>query len=77
MGAELYQRMADFSLHMEDLGKNLSSGVASYNSAVGSLERRLLVTSRKFADLGVATGKKQIAQIPPVEKETRVLRSDF
>ncbi|NRA64068.1 MAG: DNA recombination protein RmuC [Pseudobacteriovorax sp.] len=77
LGAELYQRMADFSLHMEDLGKNLSSGVASYNSAVGSLERRLLVTSRKFADLGVATGKKQIAQIPPVEKETRVLRSDF
>lgn len=73
LGSELFQRIADFSCHMEELGKGLNQSVQSYNSAVGSLERRVLVTSRKFKKLGINTAKKSIAQLDGIDEVPRSL----
>ncbi len=57
LGLELHGRLATLGAHFSRLGVNLDRAVESYNAAVGSVESRVLVTARRFADLGVGTGR--------------------
>ena len=52
-GALLYQRLSVLGEHFSGVGKGLNSAVDAYNRAVGSLESRVLVTARRFAEKGV------------------------
>jgi DNA recombination protein RmuC len=54
LGRELYDRIGRMGGHLDRLGKSLSNAVDSYNKAVGSLETRVIVSARRFADLGVS-----------------------
>ncbi|MFL6238765.1 MAG: DNA recombination protein RmuC [Actinomycetes bacterium] len=54
LGRDLYQRLGTLAGYLDKLGRSLSGAVASYNETVGSLESRVLVTARKFGQLGVA-----------------------
>jgi DNA recombination protein RmuC len=56
LGKELYNRLALLATYFADLGKQLLKATEAYNSAVGSLERRVLAQARRFKDLGAATG---------------------
>jgi DNA recombination protein RmuC len=55
LGRDLYERLTTMSGHLERLGRSLNGAVSSYNRAVGSLENRVLVTARRFQDLGVGS----------------------
>jgi DNA recombination protein RmuC len=55
LGRELHQRLATFGGHLDALGRSLNASVTRYNQAVGSLESRVLVTARRFDELGVTT----------------------
>lgn len=55
LGRELHGRLVTVGAHFTRLGLNLEKAVESYNSAVGSMESRVLVSARRFVDLGVAT----------------------
>ena len=48
LAKELCRRLSVFGGHMKSLGPGLSRAVEAYNSAVGSLESRVLVQGRKF-----------------------------
>jgi len=74
LGAELYKRIADLGGHWIDLGRNLSRTVEAFNSAVGSLESRVLVSARRFRELGAASAALDIAPVEPVEKAPRSLK---
>ena len=52
LGQELFTRVSDMAEHAEDLGKYLKKAVEHYNSMIGSIETRVLVTTRKFKALG-------------------------
>ncbi|HEX5543072.1 MAG TPA: DNA recombination protein RmuC [Micromonospora sp.] len=54
LARELYGRLSTLGDHVSRLGNALGGAVTAYNRAVGSLEARVLVTARKFADLGVS-----------------------
>jgi DNA recombination protein RmuC len=76
LGAELYQRLSVLGDHFAGVGKGLNGAVAAYNKAVGSLEGRVLVTARRFADMGViGTGEKDIAPPITVDAAPRALQS--
>jgi len=74
LGAELYKRIADLGGHWIELGRNLSRTVEAFNSAVGSLESRVLVSARKFRELGAASSALDIDVVEPVEKAPRSLK---
>jgi hypothetical protein len=51
--------------------------VEAYNKAIASLERRVLVTARKFTELGVVA-PKEIPELVPIEQNAVGLQaSDF
>jgi DNA recombination protein RmuC len=54
LGHELYKRITDMGEHWSKVGRALSSSVDAYNKAVGSLETRVLVSARKFKEMGAA-----------------------
>ncbi len=57
LGRELHSRIATMGGHLGKLGSSLNAAVSRYNEAIGSLEGRVLVSARKFADLQVTTGE--------------------
>jgi len=54
LGRELYERLGNMAGHFEDMRKALVRTVDSYNDAIGSLEGRVLVSARRFRDLGIS-----------------------
>lgn len=74
LGRELYERLCKFDEHIGDLGTHLQKAMKFYNSAVGTLESRVLVSARRFKDLGVS-GTGELAVLEPIETPARNLRS--
>jgi len=72
LGRQLYERMRTLAEHIGEIGKGLEKANAAYNSAVGSMEARVLPAARKFKDLGAATGD-EIPPLSPVETTPRAL----
>lgn len=66
----LHSRFAKFLSDFDTVGRRLDSATKSYNSAVGSMEGRLLPQLRKVEGLGVAPGK-EIEPPEPVEITVR------
>ena len=71
LGKELYKRLSDMGEHWNTMGKSLARAVEAYNSAMGSLEHRVMVSARKFADLKTAPLGLEIAPLEPVENSAR------
>ena len=74
LGRELYGRLKTLAAHFSATGRGLDRAVYAYNKAVGSLEGRVLVSARKFTELGSASSG-EIESIPPVEKSARALQA--
>ena len=73
LGRQLYERIATLGDYFSDVGSSLKKAVESYNSAVNSLESRLLPGARKFLELGV-NSKKEMKELKPVESAPLVPR---
>ncbi|HWR37665.1 MAG TPA: DNA recombination protein RmuC [Clostridia bacterium] len=73
LGRDLYERLRSMAEHMQNVGKGLDRAVDSYNKAVGSMESRVLVTARKFAELGTSI-KEEIPELSPLDKSARTLQ---
>ncbi len=75
LGQELYKRLSDLGGHVEKVGRGLTMAINAYNSAVGSLETRVLVSARRFKDLGAAVGGAEIDELSPLETSSRLLQA--
>jgi DNA recombination protein RmuC len=53
LGKELHGRLATMGSHLAKLGRAIDSAAGAYNQTVSSLETRVLVSARRFADLHV------------------------
>ncbi|MCH9626976.1 MAG: hypothetical protein S4CHLAM2_06080 [Chlamydiales bacterium] len=72
LGRELYKRIADMGGHWSKVGKGLSQAVQAYNKAVGSLESRVLVSARRFNELGE---DHEIEAVEPIEQIPRIIQA--
>ena len=73
LGKDLFKRLSDMGDHWNKVGKALEHAVEAYNAAVGSLEARVMVSARKFAELKTAPLGVEIAELEPVEKSVRAV----
>jgi DNA recombination protein RmuC len=74
LGKILYDRIRVLATHFSEMGKTLDRTVDLYNKAVGSLEGRVLVTARKFKELGASTGE-DMDVMENVDRSARSLQS--
>jgi len=59
LGQQMYDRLITYLNHVDRVSKTLNTLIKAQNDSVGSLERMVLPTARRFPDLGaVATGKE-------------------
>lgn len=54
LGTELHQRLGTLGKHVTTMGSALRRSVESYNSMIGTLESRVMVTSRSLQEIGIA-----------------------
>lgn len=72
LGAELYGRMGAMLGHIEKLGKSLNGSVDHFNSAMGSFDKRVLPTLRKFEDMEIAPPSKTLSEPKQIENRANV-----
>jgi len=73
LGNELYDRINSLAGHWQDVGKRLGQTIKAYNESIGTLESRVLVSTRKFQELKVAPAHKEIDRLVPIEQSPRPL----
>jgi DNA recombination protein RmuC len=71
-GQELYTRLLTMAGHFSKLGSAIEKTVETYNQTVGSLERNVLSSARKFNELRPANAE-QLPELPAVDDAPRRL----
>jgi len=71
LGRDLYKRISTFAGHFDKIRLGLQRASEAYNSAVGSLERMVLPSARKFRDMGV-TARDEIPKLDQLETPLRI-----
>jgi len=64
-GRELYDRLTVFFAHFSDIGNKLEGAQKSFNSAVGSMEKRVMPSVRRLKELGA--GSADIEAVKEIE----------
>lgn len=75
LGKELYDRLYTLSTHFTHMKSGIDRTVESYNKALGSFESRVMVSARKFKELGSGSSK-EIAEGKVIEKATRAIQQE-
>jgi DNA recombination protein RmuC len=75
LGRNLYESIRILGGHFADLGGKLNSSLDSYNKAVGSLERNVLVKARRFKELQAAPNAEDIERLEPLDRVPRALQA--
>ncbi len=68
----MHARFAKFLSDLNKVGRGLTTAASAYDSAVGSVQSRLLPQLRKVEELGVAPGK-EIEEPEPIEISIRAI----
>jgi DNA recombination protein RmuC len=72
MGRQLYDRLHIFVEHMINIRRGLEQATKAYNLSVGSFESRVMVTARKFHEMG-ASGQEEIRSLETIDTTCRTL----
>lgn len=74
LGNTIHERLVRFIENFSKIGKSLEGAIDAYNRSVGTLESRVLVTARKFKELGI-TEKEPLKEVEQIEKLPRTVEN--
>ena len=66
LGRDLYERLAVFTDHLNEVRRGLEKANEAYTKAVRSFNAKLLPGAAKFRELGIATSR-EIEPLDPVD----------
>ncbi|MGB3687496.1 MAG: DNA recombination protein RmuC [Ornithinimicrobium sp.] len=69
LGNDLHSRLGTLGQHVQAMGTSLTKSVDAYNRFVGTLETRVMVTSRKMVELDVVSAEHD--DIPVIDTSIR------
>jgi DNA recombination protein RmuC len=69
LGRDLYDRLRTLVGHFEQVRRGLNTATTAFNDAMGSMEKRVLVSARRFKDINA--GAADIPTIAPLEQAAR------
>ncbi len=72
LGRDLYTRLRNFAQHFDEVRRGLDKAVEGYNRAIGSFEGRVLVSARRFKEMGAST-EPELEPCHTLDKITRIL----
>ena len=75
LGRELHTRLSTMVRHIARIGASLDGAKDAYNDAIGSLESRVLVSARKFKELGATSQEAEIIELRAIEGGARRIAS--
>jgi len=75
LGETLYKRLSVFSGHLSKLGASLNSSVDNFNKTVGSLERQVMPSGKRFLDMGIRA-KEEITPLSPIDTQIRNVKEE-
>src|SRR3546814_8477261 len=67
LGKELYDRLAKVGEDLRKVGAGLNSAVTNFNAFTNSFNSRLVSTGRKFKELNIETGSRELDDVGAVE----------
>jgi DNA recombination protein RmuC len=67
LGKEIYDRLAKVAEDLKKVGTSLNSAVGNFNAFTTSFNSRLVSTGRKFKELDIETGSRELEDVPGVE----------
>lgn len=76
LGRELYDRLSTLLSHIDKVSRCVNSLVTAQNEVVGSVERRVLATARKFPELSVARPEEELPTARSVTATARRVQAD-
>lgn len=74
LGKKLYDNLRVMAGHMDRLGDSLEKSMKAYNQTVGSMERTVFPTARKFPELAVSA-TEEIPQLEQKDETPRLLQA--
>ena len=72
LGKEMHDRLAKVADDLRKVGAGLNSAVNNFNSFSNSFNGRLMVTGRKFRDLNIETGARELEDVGSVDALARL-----
>jgi DNA recombination protein RmuC len=75
LGRNLYDSICTLAEKFDTLGARMKSTIDAYNQAVGSLEGNVLIKARKFKELQVGEGGKDVASLDVIDRVPRMLQA--
>ena len=67
LGKEMYDRLAKVADDLRKVGTGLNSAVSNFNAFANSFNGRLVVTGRKFRELDIETGNRELVDVPSID----------
>jgi DNA recombination protein RmuC len=71
LGKELHARLYKMGEHVAKVGQNLQRASSAYNDFLGSLDRQVISSAKKFESLNIDTGGKSLETPPMIESAIR------
>ncbi|CAB4639445.1 MAG: DNA recombination protein RmuC [Actinobacteria bacterium] len=75
LAKEMYDRVGTMLEHVIKMGSNLKTANVSYDAMIGSMEQNLLVTMRRFKELGVVQENEPMKSLEALDRVPREVKA--